>query len=612
MQLPSHRAGAGAALAAAVTWLVWTGTTTTRAGDAAGFHFAPVNEASLGLWEGSRPVFVYNHGVIRREGVPADRARSTYLHPVHGLDGEVLTDDFPRDHYHHRGLFWAWPHVKVGAEPTDLWMLKGVRQQFERWLARDADPAGAVLGVENGWYVGDRQVMQEQAWFRVHPATATERAIDVEFRWVPVGQPITLAGAEGKSYGGLTLRFATNQNTVITTPMGNGKEDLPMTRLPWADLSGGFANGPAGAAIFIAPNHPDFPPMWLTRHYGVLCVGWPGIEPRTIAPGEAIRAAYRVWIHRGLASGADLERAFGAYRDQVASAPSLIPSTAAPPAPRPAQTLQAELRADRLVVRVGEAPFTEYLLGPETKYPYFHPVIGPRSGKTVTVDKTEPYPHHSSIFFGCDRVNGGNYWQEGLDRGRIVSKGLRLVRDRGERIEFEQDCVWERPGAEAPFDDHRRVGISAPEPGVRFIDFDVRLTARIPVKIEKTNHSLFSVRVAPDLAVTGGGTLLNAHGHRGEKATFNQPAPWAVFGGPRAGGAESVAILSHPQNRWFPEPWFTRDYGFLSPTPLNWLPAEGLQFAAGESLHLRYRVVVVADEPTTPRLQAWFEDWAAH
>lgn len=287
------------------------------------------------------------------------------------------------------------------------------------------------------------------------------------------------------------------------------------------------------------------------------------------------------------------------------------PPTGAPATPPPSSPplLHTELQADRLVVKVGDAVFTEYRFGPETKYPYFYPVNGPRSGRTVTVHQTEPYPHHSSIFFGCDRVNGGNYWQEGPERGRIVSKALRLVRDRGERIEFEQDCLWERPGAEPPFEDYRRIVITAPGTDVRFIDFDVRLTARGEVRIEKTNHSLFAVRVAPDLAVTGGGLLVNAHGQRAEAGTFNQPAPWAAFGARRDVGFESVALFTHPQNRWYPEPWFTRDYGFMSPTPLNWLPAEGLKLAPGETLRFRYRVVVVADEPTTPRLRDWYGAW---
>jgi hypothetical protein len=291
------------------------------------------------------------------------------------------------------------------------------------------------------------------------------------------------------------------------------------------------------------------------------------------------------------------------------------PPSAPPPAPPETRTagpelLAAELQADRLVVKIGGALFTEYRFGADTKYPYFYPVLGPRSGRTVTVHRTEPYPHHSSIFLGCDRVNGGNYWQEGPERGRIVSRRLRLVRERGERVEFEQECVWERPGAAPPLDDWRRVSLSAPEPEVRFMDFEVRLTARGEVRIEKTNHSLLAVRVAPDLAVSGGGTLRNARGQLAEAGTFGQPAAWAVFGARRGEAFESVALFSHPTNPWYPEPWFTRDYGFMSPTPLNWLGTDGLRLAPGQTLRFRYRVVIAAVEPDSPRLQAWFADWA--
>jgi hypothetical protein len=281
---------------------------------AAGFRFEAVDDNSLGLWEGGKPVFVYSHGVLLKAGVPADRARSTYLHPVYGLDGEVLTDDFPKDHYHHRGLFWAWPHVKTGGKEYDLWMIKGVEQKFERWLAKEAGDT-ALLKVENGWYAGTKKIMGEQVSFRVHPAEAEARAIDVELVLTPKEQAVTLAGAEGKSYGGLTLRFAPCTNVVITTPLGNGKEDLPMTRLPWADLTAQFpgVSQPSGAAIFVAPSHPDFPPMWLTRHYGVLCLGWPGVDAKSFEPDKPIRLHYRVWIHRGAADAERLKKAFDTY-----------------------------------------------------------------------------------------------------------------------------------------------------------------------------------------------------------------------------------------------------------------------------------------------------------
>lgn len=284
-----------------------------RAADS--FRFTNITEKSLGLFEGSQPVFVYNHGVMQREGVPADRARSTYLHPIYGLDGEVLTDDFPKDHYHHRGLFWAWPHVRIGGGHYDLWALEGIEQRFERWLVRDTNPGQATLGVENGWFVGDRKVVREEVWLRVSPANARERFIDLEFAWTPLSEPMALEGAEGKSYGGLTLRFAPRTNTVITTPLGQGGQDLTITRLPWADFSARFAGREqsSGAAIFVAPDHPDFPPEWLTRHYGVLCLGWPGVKAKTFQPGETIRCRYRLWIHRGAPTQDTVAAAFQAF-----------------------------------------------------------------------------------------------------------------------------------------------------------------------------------------------------------------------------------------------------------------------------------------------------------
>ncbi len=240
------------------------------------FRFTNTTDSSLALFEGVRPVFVYNHGIIHPPaGVPADRARATYVHPLYGLDGEVLTDDFPEDHFHHRGLFWAWPHVRICGKYHDLWMLKDIEQRFEHWVEREAGTNGATLGVENGWYVGGRKVMREQVWLRASPSGKDERVLDLELTWIPLEAPVTLEGAEGKSYGGLTLRFAPRTNTVITTPLGLSDKDLSITRLPWADLSARFAGRAlsSGAAILVAPDHPDYPPEWLTRHYGVLCIG---------------------------------------------------------------------------------------------------------------------------------------------------------------------------------------------------------------------------------------------------------------------------------------------------------------------------------------------------
>jgi hypothetical protein len=277
---------------------------------APGFRMAAIDGGALGVWERDRPVLVYNHGVRSKAGVPDDRERSTYVHPLYGLDGDVLTDDFPKDHYHHRGLFWAWPHVRVGEREYDLWMLCGVRQQFVRWAEKKAGRDGAVLGVENGWYVGDRRVVKEEVRFAVAPADERGRTIDIELRLTALDEPVSLRGADGKGYGGLSLRFAPRKETVVTTADGRQRRDLNLARLGWADLSATFDGRASGVAVFVRRDHPDCPPAWITREYGFLGVGW----PEELRPGREVVLRYRLWVHRGRPGVREFEEVYAGMR----------------------------------------------------------------------------------------------------------------------------------------------------------------------------------------------------------------------------------------------------------------------------------------------------------
>jgi hypothetical protein len=285
------------------------------------FQFRDTDDRTLRLDEGDSSVLTYNHGTIVSPDVPPHdprHQRSCYIHPLWGLNGEVLTDDFPGDHYHHHGVFWTWPHVKVDDAEYDIWADRGgLRQQFVRWLSRETGPIAAELGVENGWFVDAEKLMIERVWVRVFHADKGTRCVDLRLHWVPTERPITLWGAGGKSYGGLTVRFAPRDRgaTVITVPSGRTEADLPNTPLVWADFSSRFDEQPgvSGAAIFVAPDHPDFPPTWLTRHYGPLCIGWPGVEPQTFQPGQVIRLSYRLWIHDGPVDVDAIQQAYEAF-----------------------------------------------------------------------------------------------------------------------------------------------------------------------------------------------------------------------------------------------------------------------------------------------------------
>jgi len=274
------------------------------------------------------------------------------------------------------------------------------------------------------------------------------------------------------------------------------------------------------------------------------------------------------------------------------------------------QPISAVMRGHTVDVSVAGKLFTSYLFDPNWKYPYFYPVIGPGSGKSVTTRRTEPWPHHSSLFFGCDRVNGGNYWQGPLRLGQIRPLRTCVRKEVNEVVVIEQRCRWDRPGAPSPFEDSRRIRIWAPSPRLRMIEFDITLTALTNVVIYRSNHSLFAARMAPDLAVNGGGVLINAQGEQGEKATWGKRSPWMDSYGERGGIIEGLAILDHPKNPWYPSPWFTRNYGFFSPTPMNWLPQGKLLFQKGQKLHLRYLVVAHEGKLQPKDFDSLLQSWA--
>ena len=129
------------------------------------------------------------------------------------------------------------------------------------------------------------------------------------------------------------------------------------------------------------------------------------------------------------------------------------------------------------------------------------------------------------------------------------------------------------------------------------------------VVIEKTNHSLFSGRMDPDLAVINGGIMVNAEGAQSEKGTFGLPSPWIDCSGKRGDKMEGMAILQHPSNPGYPAPWFTRDYGFFSPTPMYWPKDEklGSVYSKGDKLTLRYRVIIHSGNHETSNIARHFE-----
>lgn len=277
--------------------------------DDAAFAFRQTSPTALELTDSGKPVYVYNFGMTLAPGFPEKMRRACYIHPVYAPDGTLLTDDFNPNHPHHRGIFWAWPEITVHGKTDDVWNLHGFRQRFVRWTRRTASKSSAVLGVENGWYDGERKFVKEQVEIKAHPVEGHRRVLDFTLRFEAIDSPVTVVGTseQQKGYGGFAMRFPTpvggGKNTVITTDQGVSEKDGVMSRHPWAQISGDYGGSRAGARIEDDRANPGYPTNgWLMRHE--LCclnVSYPGRTPIVLEPGKPITLRYRVTLFSGAA-----------------------------------------------------------------------------------------------------------------------------------------------------------------------------------------------------------------------------------------------------------------------------------------------------------------------
>jgi Methane oxygenase PmoA len=272
------------------------------------FEFKEISPTGLQLSEGGTPVFVYNFGPVLQPGFPEAMARSCYMHPVFAPDGTLLTDDFNKNHPHHRGIFWAWMDISVGGKQGDIWTLKGdFRDRFVAWKAKDVDADSAHLAVDNGWFDGDKKFVTENVDIVTHAAKDNQRVMDFTLSFEAIDQPVRIKGTseDNKWYGGFAFRFAPRDGgeakTTILTDEGNLKKDGVMSPHPWTELTGIIQGKPEGGRVDDDPSNPGYPKNgWLLRHgFGLLNICYPGPVAVTMEPGKPLVLKYRVTLFSG-------------------------------------------------------------------------------------------------------------------------------------------------------------------------------------------------------------------------------------------------------------------------------------------------------------------------
>jgi hypothetical protein len=290
-----------------------------------------ITKAPEGYWfsEGDTKVLFYQ---AERKSLPnGQAARSNYFHPLYDLDGNVVTEDFPKDHIHHRGIFWAWHQVRVnGATVQDQWVN---RDSF--WTLQDArtvsDDRSASLALRVVWESPRftdaqdqrRPFVEEQSVTRVHRAEGAIRKIDFHQQLKALVDGVEIGGSDdAKGYGGFSyrvvmpadIRFTGAQGVV--TPIENA-----VSPSPWMDVSGSYgSSGKSGLTVLTHPSTTGFPQPWILRARGSMQNAvYPGRNPVAIPRDRPVILRYRIVLHRGELAPAAIARMQAEYaRETIA------------------------------------------------------------------------------------------------------------------------------------------------------------------------------------------------------------------------------------------------------------------------------------------------------
>jgi hypothetical protein len=277
-----------------------------RAEDPLAWHTvegAQGSAAYVELRAGNTPVLRYNYGVQLPPGVPGDRARCCYVYPLWTPGGVSMLDDFPKDHYHHRGLFWAWPDVRVGGTSYDGWMMKGLKTVNKHTHAELQNASHvAMLDAENEWVVEGKPIAAAKERYTIHAREGQSRIIEVELTLTATDAPVVLRGSheEGKGYGGLSARFAPRSETVIRTEEGVSAKDEDLNVHAWAELDATYDGHKAALRIDNSQANEGGAPQWCLRHYGFLGAAFPGKtkdrDSFTLQPGKPLTLRYSILV----------------------------------------------------------------------------------------------------------------------------------------------------------------------------------------------------------------------------------------------------------------------------------------------------------------------------
>ena len=261
---------------------------------------------------------------LPRENIKQIFQRGAYLHPIRTLSGKVITDDYPPNHIHHHGLWWAWTKTDFDGRAPDFWNMGEGKAKVDfvaverTWNGAvhagfvskhqftDLTGGSPVAALNETWEVRVHNNSGDGTW--MFDLTSTQESAS--------DKPLKLPEYH---YGGLGFRghWDWNGKTNVNFLTSEGITDRVKghaTRSKWCDISGLREGKQAGIAIlchpenFRAPQH-----MRLHPSEPFFCYAPQQGGDMEITPGKKYVSRYRFVVHDGAPNKEVIDRLWNDY-----------------------------------------------------------------------------------------------------------------------------------------------------------------------------------------------------------------------------------------------------------------------------------------------------------
>jgi len=293
-----------------------------------------------------------------------------------------------------------------------------------------------------------------------------------------------------------------------------------------------------------------------------------------------------------------------------------------------AATPELQLRRDdasgRLSVLSDGVEILAYQYQAQDPLPHYCPLRSP-SGKLLTIQQTEPYPHHRSLWIADHvRAPGGAavdfyHWVKNYRAAERPDAGFRhairhhqfgSLEAMGDRAIIEAELRWIVDQDQPVLNEQRKLRVVTLGAGEYLLDLIWKLTASYgPVQFvsDPVHYAWPFVRMHPQFSGQEGGTIVNDSGQRGQDATDGKVARWIDYSNTVDNAAEGITLMLYPDGH--SHKWLTREYGTFGPRRPDEFNGTQFTLLAGNSLSGRVGLLIHRGDADTGRVAQRFQQY---